>query len=168
MDSVRYVALTLNIQIGVVIAAAILSAACSTAPVEYKLQQDASAPSTNLAILIPGSALIEAVDGRPPPDRTWNKPFYGNKLNADFRIELDPGEHTLSVRYGPTEPPFLSLGADTVMRGSDGKVYTTKEHRMEVHFVAEPGRTYTVLVTWDPTQGWRAWVETRHPLPRPK
>jgi hypothetical protein len=141
------VPLALKIQIGGVIAAAILSAACSTAPVEYKLQQDASAPSTNIAILIPGSALIEAVDGRPPPDRTWNKPFYGNKLNADFRIELAPGEHTLSLRYGPTEPPFFHLGQDTIMRSSDGKVYTTKEHRMEVRFLAEPGKTYTALIT---------------------
>ena len=173
MNSVRCVALTLRrlkIQVGVVFAVAILSAACSTAPVEYKLQQDASVAPTNLAILVnsPVGAYVDAVDGQPPPDRTWNKPFYGNKFNGKFRMELAPGEHTLAVRYGPTSPPFYSWGSDTTMRDADGNVYTTKEHRMEVRFLAEPGKTYTALMTWDPDQGWRAWVETRHPLPRPK
>ena len=148
-----------------------VGASCCTAPVEYKSQQGPSATATNTAFLINSPSIhvfVEAVDGQPPPDRAWNKTFYGSKVNGEFRIELAPGEHTLSLRYGPTEPPFLSFGADTIMRATDGTVYTTKAHRMEVHFVAEPGKTYTVLMTWDPTQGWRAWVETRHPLPRPK
>ena len=140
---------------------AVLSTSCSTTPTQYKLYQDVSVAPTNIAVLVNSANIhvfVEAVDGQPPRDRTWNKTFHGNKLNGGFRIELAPGEHTLLVRYGPTSPPFSSGGSDTVMRGEDGTVYTTQAHKLEISFLAEAGKTYTVQMTWDPTQGWKAWT----------
>lgn len=82
---------------------------------------------------------LDEVDGKGAPDAYIFKKWYGSKLDGSFRIELSPGEHTLSVSYR-------------------GKYISVRNQR--ITFYAQAGRTYTIKAFADTQKmTWRAWVE---------
>jgi hypothetical protein len=114
---------------------------CST-PV-YKLYPGELLPANKIAVLVKslnteGSIYIDLVNGVKPQGTT--KKFYGNPLNADFRIELKPGKHSLSVRYYSYE-------------------YSSRKNKI-IYFNAEAGKTYQVNASIDTKKmDWISSVE---------
>jgi hypothetical protein len=143
----------------------------------YRLYAGSSRPSAEIAVLKSSpSVYVDSVDGITAceniADKSWGekvvggyqhplatplekKEWYGRVTIVDFRIELLPGPHTLSVRYG----------------GWHGK----SVQNLEIAFTAEAGKTYTIK-HWAKTEkstmtpygrgwktetegSWNAWVE---------
>lgn len=114
--------------------------ACSTTPV-YKLYDGIDRNSSEIAVLknsfslLDTSIYIDSVDGISPNDASAIKSFYGSKLTGNFRIELLPGKHVVSVRYG--------------YQGTSVGSFTVEDAIL--NFEAKAGKTYYPRVSLDKT-----------------
>lgn len=133
-----------SFQFPLLLAAATLLTSCTT-PV-YRLYSGTELQPEEISVLIDSPDLnvfIDAVDGMPPPDAHRFRKFYGNNFDGSFRIELRPGKHTLSVRYGsPDLPGHFSV------------------QNLVISFYAEAGKVYTLKASLDTVRmTGKAWVE---------
>ena len=127
------------IQIAITCIGAALLASCA-GPV-YKLYEGPNLQPNEIAVLknSPGwsglSVYVDSIDGI----TRSNDEFYGSMWDGSFRVELLPGEHTVSVRYT-----------------SD---YYSVQNK-DITFHAEAGKIYTVKASIDSAaMKWTAWVE---------
>ena len=96
----------------------------------YKLCKDNSSPDKVAILIINKGYYVEKIDG--------------SMLlrNGSLRIELLPGEHSISVGFDGAPGTYSSLG------------------QLKITFNVEAGRVYTVAKSVDTAnQTWKAWVE---------
>jgi hypothetical protein len=142
------------IQFTVVCTVAALVTSCATPTYKlqegtYKIYEGTSSPPDKIAtLLINEGYSVGMIDGFPPPpgswqesvvDGKWQKKYGGSLWDGSLRIELLPGEHTISVGF--CEPYRASVG------------------QLVITFHVEAGKVYRVVKSEGRNWSWNAWVE---------
>jgi hypothetical protein len=123
----------------------------SCATPRYKLYEGNDLPPEQIAVLInsgsKNSAIyINQVDGKAPPESKGKQSSFGSKLDGSCRIELSPGQHTLSVTYA-------------ISSQGDIKGFYPVENQ-SITFNAEAGNIYVIKALQDSSNNkWKGWVE---------
>jgi hypothetical protein len=145
MDTPRCASASLFPHVAFFLSLTAFLASCASRPETVRLYEGQQLPAQEVAYLVgdEASLCLHSVDGRMSPS---GRRGYGSSWDGTYRLEILPGEHTLTVSLN-----FRTTSDVISNRFTTHEIYYSIQSvdNVDIRLSFEPGRTYVLTSEWD-------------------